>query len=752
MEQMYIFFVAVLIILALSDLVVGVSNDAVNFLNSAIGSKAAPFWAIMVIASLGILMGATFSSGMMEVARKGIFHPTLFSLSEIMIVFLAVMLTDILLLDLFNTFGLPTSTTVSIVFELLGAAVAVAIIKVAKTDAADTVLKFINTESALTIIGGILSSIVIAFTIGLIVQYVTRIIFSFNYSKPLKYFGALWGGIAITAITYFILIKGAKGSSLITDDLHLLIKENTLLIIFLSLVAWTVVLQIIMMFTRFNILKFIVLIGTFALAMAFAGNDLVNFIGVPLAGLKSFTSFSASSITDPDQYTMEVLAEAVKTPTTYLLIAGLVMVVTLWFSRKAKSVTETEINLARQDEGYERFGSSMLSRSIVRLFVAFGSFMESLLPPKLKHIMGKRFEMVKNGKGQNNASFDLIRASVNLTMASIVISFATSLKIPLSTTYVTFMVAMGTSLADGAWGRESAVYRVTGVISVIGGWFFTALIAFTAALTFAFVINAGGLTAVIVLLIVAILLLIRAKAVHTKREKQKELIIELEKSQKTLEEENILSTCNARVVNTLESVSETYEKVILEVSHENRKNLKKLRKKTLELDISIKEQKDNIHVIIKKLREDSIETGHFYVQVVDYLGEITNTLKFITNPAYDHINNNHKGLTENQTKELLELSNEINSFIKALTKIIKDYNFRKIDEILKFQQEILKKISGYRKGQLKRIKKNEAGTTKSSLLYLDILNETKNIVLYSVSLIKAQRDFILLNVEEKVAV
>ncbi|MCK5464621.1 MAG: inorganic phosphate transporter, partial [Bacteroidales bacterium] len=483
METFFLLIVIILIVLAVSDLVVGVSNDAVNFLNSAIGSKAAPFIIIMIIAAAGIVFGATFSSGMMEVARKGIFHPDQFFFGEIMIIFLAVMMTDIILLDFFNTFALPTSTTVSIVFELLGAAVAISLIKIHASGStiADMSL-YINTSSALLMITAILLSVVIAFNVGLLIQYLVRVMFSFNFEKNIKYFGALWGGIAITAITFFILIKGAKGSSFLTKETVAWIRDNSLVILGVSFVGWTLLLQLLQLIFRLNILKFIVLIGTFALAMAFAGNDLVNFIGVPLAGLESFRTFQDSGMADPSGFAMTALAEPVKTPTIFLLIAGSIMVLALWTSKKAKSVSATTIDLSRQDEGYERFESFGMARGIVRASIGFSNFINALTPRAITNFLKSRFnrDQLKDLKKDKGLSFDLVRASVNLVVASALISLGTSLKLPLSTTYVTFMVAMGTSLADGAWGRESAVFRVSGVVTVIGGWFFTAFCAFTA--------------------------------------------------------------------------------------------------------------------------------------------------------------------------------------------------------------------------------------------------------------------------------
>jgi len=742
METIFILLIIVLVILAISDLVVGVSNDAVNFLNSAIGSKAAPFWIIMIVASLGIVFGATFSSGMMEVARKSIFHPEMFSFSNIMIIFLAVMLTDIILLDTFNTFGLPTSTTVSIVFELLGAAVAVAILKIADSEAGLSSLgEYINSGKALLIIAGILLSVVVAFTVGAIIQFFVRIVFSFNYEKSYKYYGALWGGIAITAITYFILIKGAKGASFMDDTTKLWIKTNTLHIIFISFIAWTIILKVLQIFTKVNILKMIILVGTFALAMAFAGNDLVNFIGVPLAGVKSFETWQATEDISADDFSMTVLAAKVKTPTLYLLIAGLIMVITLWFSKKARSVTATTLNLSKQEqEGKEQFESSIFSRYIVRQTIKVANVVKYIVPVSIQDSINKRFDVPKKGNNNDNSvSFDLVRASVNLTVASILISFATSLKLPLSTTYVTFMVIMGTSLADGAWGRESAVYRVSGVMTVIGGWFFTAFIAFTVAFLVAMSIYYLGFAMVPVFLILAAFILIKSKSVHKQRSGEDESIIKSENEEKQI---NILEACSINVINTITNISDIYNKAVTSIAAEDRKALKKLTKKVEGLNDKAKSLKDSIEGTILELQEDSIETGHYYVQVLDYLREIAHAITFIIRPAYQHFDNQHTGFNETQIEELKELDQILQGLLNEILEIIKNARFGNIDDALKHQQKILDAINKLRRNQIKRIKAAESGT-KNSLLYLGILSETKNMVLDIVNLLKAQRDFII---------
>src|SRR5690554_2105364 len=480
MDSIYLIIVMILLGLAVLDLVVGVSNDAVNFLNSSIGSKVAPLWAIFTVASIGVLIGALFSSGMMEIARSGVFYPEKFTFPAIMILLLAVMLTDVILLDLFNTFGLPTSTTVSLVFELLGAAVAVALFTVWASGSGENLGEYINSGKALAIIGGIFISIAVAFIMGSLIMYLSRLIFSFNYRKPFKYLGALWGGIALTAITYFAIFKGLSGSVLVTEDFLFYLEHNMGTALLYTFVGWTALMALLQHLFRVNILRIIVLAGTAALAMAFAGNDLVNFIGVFMAGFDSFKIAQgiAAAGGDVEGLYMGMLSEPVVANIGWLLGAGVIMVLALWFSKKSRSVTETEVNLSRKGEGIERFSSSPLSRSIVRNSLNMSKSIHKFTPEPVRKFIDKRFTPVAL---ENNASFDLIRASVNLTISALLISLGTSLKLPLSTTYVTFMVAMGASLADRAWGRESAVYRINGVLTVVAGWLLTALVAFTAA-------------------------------------------------------------------------------------------------------------------------------------------------------------------------------------------------------------------------------------------------------------------------------
>ena len=525
MENIYILMIIALVALAAIDLVVGVSNDAVNFLNSAIGSKVVSMRTIMIVASLGIAIGAIFSSGMMEVARKGIFNPGEFYFNEIMIIFMAVMVTDVLLLDFFNTLGMPTSTTVSIVFELLGAAVAMAVIKImtAEDESLANLSQYINTEKAVLIISGIFLSVVVAFSIGAIVQYLSRLFLSFNFEQKPKIYGALFSGIALTAITYFIFMKGLKGTSYYADIKGSL-EGNETMIIAIAFLIWTSLSYFLTVVLKFNLYKIIITVGTFALALAFAGNDLVNFIGVPMAAWNSYEAWSVSGVS-ANEFSMEVLAGKVPTPSLFLFIAGMIMVVTLWFSSKARKVAATEVNLARQSEGHERFEPNAMSRIIVRSSLGLMNTISAVIPNGIKQGIERKFDKpvvnLPKNKSYELPAFDAVRASTNLMVAGILISIATSYNLPLSTTYVTFMVAMGTSLADRAWDRESAVYRVAGVLNVIGGWFFTAFVAFLTAGIFTYLIHLGGITAVGLILLLVLVLLAKNYIRHRKEEKEK---------------------------------------------------------------------------------------------------------------------------------------------------------------------------------------------------------------------------------------
>lgn len=745
--SLYIFFLVVLFILAISDLMVGVANDAINFLNSAIGSKVAKRRLIMIVASAGILAGALLSNGMMEVARKGLFHPQYFLFTEIIIIFMAVMFTDVLLLDFFNTFGLPTSTTVSMVFGLLGAAIGMAFLKVGDgativIDGAQKIAEisdFINSSKALTIISSILLSVVLSFVFGVVIQWISRLLFSFNTEKTIKYYGALWGGLAISAITYFILIKGLKDASFMTKEAYKTIQENTLLIVGMSFIFWTFLLQIISWLFKTNPLKIVVLTGTFALAMAFAGNDLVNFIGVPLAGFESYKTYVANGGND---LLMGGLLGEIKTPIYFLVGSGIVMVITLWISKKAQTVAETELKLSRQDEGAERFGSSAFSRVLVRRVVNTGTFFSHVIPQPIIDKISKRFDTTKMDERSKNdpnpPMFDMVRASVNMMVASILIAVGTSYKLPLSTTYVTFMVAMSTSLVDGAWGRDSAVYRITGVFTVIGGWFITGLAAFSVAFFLSMFMGWAQVFGVIAILAFAVLAFYRTHLVHKKRE---------ENFQSKADEVEVIPTVtsmfetnNKGITKTLNTISGIFSDTVKGLIKENRKELKKQMQTALELEQKLANKKSKIHQTINSLPADSVEASHYYVLTLDYLKELAHCINFMAEPVFNHVDNNHKPILATQAVELTQIAEEFSVFTKKMIDALDSNNEVKLEEINAEQVRIIGLVREARKNLIKSIKKNDVGT-KNSMLLLSILSEARNIMIYSINLMKIQNDF-----------
>lgn len=734
MDNLYILMIGALVILAVFDIIVGVSNDAVNFLNSAIGSKVISFKTIMIIASLGIFIGAVYSGGLMEVARKGIFVPGQFTFEEIMVIFMAVMIADILLLDFFNTLGLPTSTTVSIVFNLLGAAVVMAIIKITANDQqtmAD-IWTYINSEKALSIISGILLSVVIAFTVGAIVQYISRLIFTFNYERKIKNFGTIFGGVALAAITYFIFMKGLKGTPQYKDIKDLL-EGNEIYVMLGSFVFWTIFSYAFEKIFKKTILIFVIGVGTFGLALAFSGNDLVNFIGVPMAAWHSYEAWSVSGVA-ASEFSMEILSKKVPAEPLILFIAGAIMVVTLWTSKKARTVADTEIGLSRQDEGKEKFKPNALSRAVVKGTTLINSGLSSLLPKGTLANINSRFEKpivdLPRSKSYELPAFDMIRASINLVVAGILISIATSMKLPLSTTYVTFMVAMGTSLADRAWGRESAVYRVAGVLNVIGGWFFTAFSAFCAAGTLAFLIHLGGpkgrFAVVAILLILAAALLVRNYLAH----KRNSAIAREESDLSRAESQTIQGIIEESADNIAKTVSRTnkiYTNVLKGLAKGKVNSLKKSRAGVEKLNDEIDELRGNIFYFIKNLEETSVRGSNFYIQILGYLEDITQSLEYIAKASYKHVNNNHKPLRFNQIRDLQEINQKLEEFLGATEIAFKDRNYDQIGELLGKKEELYNSVTEKIQKQVSRTRSEES-SPKNTTLYFGLLLETKDLI------------------------
>lgn len=731
MDNIYVLMLVALAALAVADLVVGVSNDAVNFLNSAVGSKAISFKTIMIVASLGIAFGAMSSSGMMEVARKGIFVPGEFMFNEIMIIFMAVMITDILLLDFFNTLGMPTSTTVSIVFELLGAAVVISLIKISNSDTqtfAD-LAGYINTAKATEIILGILLSVVVAFSVGALIQYLSRVLLTFKFEQKPAWVAVLFGGIAASAITYFIFIKGLKGTSFIPGDIKEFVFTNTTMIVAISFVFWTALCAVITQAFKVNIYKFIIAIGTFAIAMAFAGNDLVNFIGVPIAALNSYQDWVASGVA-AEAYSMGAMAKKVPTPTLLLLAAGLIMVLTLWFSNKAKKVLKTSIDLSSQDSVKERFQPNFLSRGLVRLAKGSALMYSYVMPQSAQRAIEKSFEkpstVLSSAEAKEQPAFDMVRAAVNLMVASILISIATSMKLPLSTTYVTFMVAMGTSLADRAWGRESAVYRVAGVLNVIGGWFFTAFSAFVAAGTMAYLIYIGKAPMIAVLLLLAVLLLVRNFLAHRRKSSPKVDPKSLKKAESSTVQ-GIISESADNISNVISRANKIYTEVLKGLAKEDVAKLKKSRRGVLKLDAEIEELRDNIFYLIKNLDETSVRGSNFYITVLAYLTDIAQSLEFISKKSHKHVNNNHKKLRFNQIRDLREVDDLLESLFGEIEETFNNRKFERIGYVLERKTEIFEDLNQRIETQIDRTRTEES-SPKNTTLYFNILLETKDLV------------------------
>lgn len=738
MENIYMYMLIALAFLAIADLVVGVSNDAVNFLNSAIGSKAISFRTIMIVASVGVAVGAIFSSGMMEVARKGIFNPGEFMFNEIMIIFMAVMITDILLLDFFNSLGMPTSTTVSIVFELLGAAVAIALLKItANGGEFSELIQYINTSKATQIILGILLSVVVAFTIGAIVQWVSRFLLSYNFNEKPKWVGALFSGIAMTAITYFIFMKGLKGTSYAKETFDVLggatmkdfLEKQVINLVLISSIFWSILSYVLISFLKINIYRLIIIVGTFALALAFAGNDLVNFIGVPVAAYNSFLEWSASGMS-ASNFPMDALASKVPTNNWLLLGAGCVMILTLWFSSKSKAVVKTSIDLSSQGDTKERFQPNAVSRGFVRFAIVSSKYMSNLLPKSLKEKIETQFEQPHTNtlkvKKEDLPAFDLVRAAVNLMVAAVLISIATSYKLPLSTTYVTFMVAMGSSLADRAWGAESAVYRVAGVLNVIGGWFFTAFSAFVVSALVAFLINLNIQLMFPILFISAVALLIRSSILHNKKTKVKSAKGSLRNAESS-SVQGVINESADNIANVLKRGSKIYSSSIFSLAKQDLVALKKNKKQVVKLSDEIDELRDNIFYFIKNLDESSVGASNFYIQILGYLQDMAQSLDYISKVNYKHVNNNHKKLKFNQIKELSEISNAIEVLFSKAEIVFETQTFDKIEALRENKNSINNILKSNIDIQIKRTRTEES-SPKNTTLYFSLLLETKDLL------------------------
>ena len=743
METIYLCIVIFLFVLAVFDLMVGVSNDAVNFLNSAIGAKAASFKTVLFIAGIGIFIGASLSNGMMDIARHGIYQPEHFYFAEIMCILLAVMLTDVVLLDVFNSMGMPTSTTVSMVFELLGGTFALALIKVHNNDMLG-LGDLINTDKALSVIMAIFVSVAIAFFFGMLVQWLARIVFTFNYKKKMKYSIALFGGIATTAIIYFMLIKGLKDSSFMTSEAKQWVQDNTAMLIGCFFVFFTLLMQI-LHWLKVNIFKVVVLLGTFALALAFAGNDLVNFIGVPLAGYSSFIDYTTNGMAaGPNDFLMSSLLGPAKTPWYFLIGAGAIMVYALCTSKKAHNVIKTSVALSRQDEGEETFGSTPIARTLVRISMTLANGVSEIVPEGTKKWINTRFRkdeaIIADG-----AAFDLVRASVNLVLAGLLIALGTSLKLPLSTTYVTFMVAMGTSLADRAWGRDSAVYRIPGVLSVIGGWFLTAGAAFTICFFVAMIIYFGGTIAIIALIALAVLSLIRSQVIYKKKK-------EKEKGNETLKQ--LMQTSNSdealqlmrqhtreELGKVLEYAETNFELTVTSFLHENLRGLRRSMGSTKFEKQLIKQMKRTGTVAMCKLDNNTVlEKGLYYYQGNDFASELVYSIARLCEPCLEHTDNNFNPLDAIQKGEFGDVAEDITYLIQQCRKKLESNDYNDFEEEVRRANDLNAQLSHLKRQELQRIQ-SQTGSVRVSMIYLTMVQEAQNVVTYTINLMKVSRKF-----------
>ena len=743
METIYLGIIIFLFVLAVFDLMVGVSNDAVNFLNSAIGAKAASFKTIMIISAIGIFIGASLSNGMMDIARHGIYQPEHFYFEEIMCILLAVMLTDVVLLDVFNSMGMPTSTTVSMVFELLGGTFALALIKV-YGDSSLELGDLINTDKALSVIMAIFVSVAIAFFFGMLVQYIARVIFSFNYQNKMKYSIGLFGGIAATAIIYFMLIKGLKDSSFMTKENLAWVKDHTAQLVLTCFVFFTVLMQI-LHWLKINVFKIVVLLGTFALALAFAGNDLVNFIGVPLAGYSSFIDYTTNGAGyAPDSFLMTSLLGPASTPWYFLVGAGAIMVYALFTSKKAHAVIKTSVDLSRQDEGEETFGSTPIARTLVRISLNMSNSLSRIIPEGTKNWIDSRFRKDEAIIADGGA-FDLVRASVNLVLAGLLIAVGTSLKLPLSTTYVTFMVAMGSSLADRAWGRDSAVFRITGVLSVIGGWFLTAGAAFTICFFVALIIHFGGTVAIVLLIGLAAFTLIRSQVLFKKKNlkgKENETFKEIMRSTDSNQALNLMRVLTREELNkVLLYAEENFDRTVNSFINENLRGLRKAMGASKFEKQLLKQMKRTGTLAMCRLDNNTVlEKGLYYYQGNDFASELVYSIHRLCEPCLEHIDNNFNPLDVAQKNEFSEVSAKITALISSCREKLNNNAYEDFETDLATANALNAQLAHLKREELKRIQA-QTGSIKVSMVYLTMIQEAQNVVTYTINLMKVNRKF-----------
>lgn len=726
METVFLIVVIVLLLLALVDLNVGVSNDAVNFLSSAVGAKAASMKVIFLVASLGILFGAISSNGMMEISRNGVLHPQYFTASEVLTIFLSVMIADIVLLNIFNFMGMPTSTTVSMVFELIGGATAMAIVKTGMDGSDVPFAALLNTDKALTMILGIFLSVAIAFVFGIVVQHLARLLFTFNYKKNLKWKIGVFGGLSITTIIYFVLIKGLGAAAFMTPAVSGWIKSHTILLLTCSFVLCTLLSQI-LYFLKVNVFKVIIMVGTFALAMAFAGNDLVNFIGIPLAGISTYQDFARNATVPIDQYTMDALNAPAGTPVYVLVIAGAVMVFSLITSKKSKKVLQTSIGLSSQDTNTEMFGSSAVARVIVRKSLASANTLRRILPERFKNWLHQRFDTSMCDPGES-AAFDLVRGSVNIVLAGLLIALGTSLKLPLSTTYVAFMVAMGSSLADKAWGRDSAVYRVTGVFSVIGGWLFTALAAFLLSFIITLVCHFGGVVAMV--LVICLAAFVFVKMLSDKKTEPEDSLLETlrnctdEEAYSDIVLGHIRQSISGLIEFSRTAFTKTIDGFIKEDIIALRQVIADSKDRKIKMKI-LKRKEIKAMQMSKNKRMMRVNTWfHLSYNCVE---EILYSLRRICEPVKEHIDNSFTPLEQKYFAELEEVKTKVLFSMDETIDVIKTGDYAGLDELRGILKERKDYILAIRDRQMKRVQQG-SDNLNVALLYLNIIQEAQELI------------------------
>ena len=732
MGTIYLCIVIFLLCLAVFDLFVGVSNDAVNFLQSAIGAKVAKFRTVLIIASCGVVLGAIMSSGMMDIARHGIMSPDRFTFEEVMTLFLAVMVTDVIVLDVFNTLGMPTSTTVSLVFELLGGAFILATLKMIGDDSLNYGM-LLNSNKALEVIMGIFSSVIIAFVFGAFVMWLSRVVFTFNYRKHSRYSIAIFGGIAFTALSYFIFMKGLGKSPYLPAEWRDFIDQNIGSLLCATFVVSAIVMEFLHL-CRVNIFKFTVLMGTFALAMAFAGNDLVNFIGVPLAGLSSYNDYMANANgVGPDRFMMTSLMESAKTTPVYLLAAGFVMIVAMATSKKAQNVIKTSVDLSRQDEGDEMFGSSSAARVIVRNCQSADSWLNGFMPKSLKQWINSRFD--KNDvELEESAAFDVVRAAVNLVLASMLITIGTNLKLPLSTTYVTFMVAMGSSLADKAWSRESAVFRVTGVLSVIGGWFITAGVAFAVCALVCLAMHFGGILVQTAFIVLVIFMLIRSNIRYNKKSKEESKGSTFQLMMRSHDPEIVWDLLRRHVSRTQSFVCRfalsEFNLIMDGLANENTRELRHANKELKkEQDMLKKFRRQEMLGLKRSPLEIAIERNTWFHLGANSNQQFIYSLRRMLEPIKEHVDNNFNPLPAEYIKEFAPVRQKINDLMRMSCELIETGRYDSYREILAEADACKDELSVLRKKHIDRIQHMTDNTLMQiSLVYLNVLQESQEFL------------------------